>query len=70
MTAGQTGIPQKSFGTEKSTRKKNPMNKKRIYLDHSATTPMAPEAVAAMQPYLSDIFGNDTMTIVDVSLRR
>jgi cysteine desulfurase len=29
-----------------------------IYLDYSATTPVAPEVVAAMQPYLSDAFGN------------
>jgi cysteine desulfurase len=29
-----------------------------IYLDHQATTPMAPEAVAAMLPYLDERFGN------------
>jgi cysteine desulfurase len=29
-----------------------------IYLDYSATTPVAPEVAAAMQPYLSDVFGN------------
>jgi cysteine desulfurase len=29
-----------------------------IYLDYSATTPVAPEVVAAMQPYLSETFGN------------
>jgi cysteine desulfurase len=28
------------------------------YLDYAATTPMRPEAVAAMQPFLSEIFGN------------
>lgn len=28
------------------------------YLDHAATTPMRPEAVEAMQPYLSEAFGN------------
>src|SRR5437899_3996051 len=28
------------------------------YLDHAATTPMRPEAVAAMLPYLTDRFGN------------
>ena len=30
----------------------------RIYLDHNATTPLAPEAAAAMTPYLTDNFGN------------
>jgi cysteine desulfurase len=28
------------------------------YLDYAATTPMYPEAVAAMRPFLSDAFGN------------
>jgi cysteine desulfurase len=28
------------------------------YLDHAATTPMRPEAVAAMQPFLAGTFGN------------
>ena len=28
------------------------------YFDHAATTPMHPEAVAAMLPFLSDRFGN------------
>src|SRR5438128_11458780 len=28
------------------------------YLDHAATTPMRPEATAAMLPFLSDRFGN------------
>lgn len=30
----------------------------RIYLDYNASTPTAPEAVAAMQPFLSHHFGN------------
>jgi len=30
----------------------------RAYLDHSATTPMAPEALAAMRPHLEARFGN------------
>jgi cysteine desulfurase len=30
----------------------------RVYLDHAATTPMRPEAVEAMLPYLSGEFGN------------
>ena len=29
-----------------------------IYLDHNATTPVAPEALAAMRPYLEREFGN------------
>jgi cysteine desulfurase len=29
-----------------------------IYLDHAATTPMRPEAIAAMEPYLTEAFGN------------
>jgi len=31
---------------------------KRIYMDHSATTPVAPEVLAAMLPYFSEKFGN------------
>jgi cysteine desulfurase len=30
----------------------------RIYADHNATTPLAPEVLAAMLPYLRDRFGN------------
>ena len=30
----------------------------RIYLDHSATTPLAPEVLEAMLPYLQQFFGN------------
>lgn len=32
------------------------MNK--IYLDHAATTPIIPEVLAAMKPYLKDYYGN------------
>ena len=28
------------------------------YLDHAATTPLRPEALAAMTPYLTGTFGN------------
>ncbi len=31
---------------------------RRVYLDHAATTPMRPEAIEAMAPYLSGTFGN------------
>jgi cysteine desulfurase len=31
---------------------------RRIYLDYNASTPIAPEAAAAMQPYLTEHFGN------------
>jgi cysteine desulfurase len=31
---------------------------KRIYLDHNATTPITPEVLAAMLPYLTEEFGN------------
>jgi cysteine desulfurase len=33
-------------------------SRKGIYLDYSATTPMAPEVAAAMQPYFTTTFGN------------
>src|SRR2546428_2329504 len=29
-----------------------------VYLDHSATTPLDPEVLQAMLPYLTDEFGN------------
>ena len=29
-----------------------------VYLDYNATTPLAPEALAAMMPFLRDDFGN------------
>ena len=40
------------------------------YLDHAATTPMRPEAVAAMLPYLTDRFGNPSGTHAVARLAR
>ena len=34
------------------------MSTQPIYLDYNATTPLSPEVAAAMQPFLSGIFGN------------
>ncbi|MFP6678941.1 MAG: cysteine desulfurase family protein [Dehalococcoidia bacterium] len=34
------------------------MNEKLIYLDHAATTSLREEALAAMMPFFSDVFGN------------
>lgn len=34
------------------------MNRRAIYLDHAATTPLAAEALAAMQPFLGEQFAN------------
>lgn len=34
------------------------MNDTRIYLDHAATTPLDPEVLDAMMPFLTDRFGN------------
>ena len=31
---------------------------KRVYLDYAATSPLCPEAAAAMRPYFSDVFAN------------
>ncbi len=38
---------------------------RRIYLDYSATTPVHPEVLAAMQPYFSETFGNPMSLYAD-----
>lgn len=35
---------------------------KRIYLDNAATTPIAPEVLEAMLPYLQEVYGNPSST--------
>ncbi len=34
------------------------MNEQRIYLDYNASTPIAPETVEAMRPFLTEHYGN------------
>lgn len=34
------------------------MEKRRLYMDYSATTPVKPEVVEVMQPYFTEFFGN------------
>ncbi len=34
------------------------MEQRRVYLDHSATTPTDPRVVEAMKPYWGEVFGN------------
>ena len=34
------------------------MDKKPIYFDHAATTPLCKEALDKMLPYMTEIFGN------------
>jgi cysteine desulfurase len=37
-------------------------NNMRVYLDNAATTPVAPEVIEAMTPYLGEFFGNPSST--------
>ena len=43
---------------------------KRIYLDHSATTPLDPRVLEAMLPYLSDHWGNPSSLYVEAQEAR
>src|SRR3990172_2782958 len=40
------------------TEKENLMEKRSVYMDHAATTPVLPQALEAMLPYFSEKFGN------------
>lgn len=40
------------------------MGERPIYLDHNATTPVLPEVVDAMLPYLREKFGNPSSSHV------
>jgi cysteine sulfinate desulfinase/cysteine desulfurase-like protein len=44
------------------------MNKRLVYLDHAATTPVDPRVIEAMQPYWSQVYGN-TSSIHSVGRR-
>lgn len=41
-----------------------------VYLDHNATTPIAPEVADAMWPYLTDLFGNPSSSTPQGRLAR
>lgn len=47
------------------------MNKRPIYLDHNASTPVLPEVLDAMLPYLKQYFGNPSSNhVYGIELRR
>ncbi|MFQ5471822.1 MAG: cysteine desulfurase family protein [Dehalococcoidia bacterium] len=46
------------------------MTRSRIYLDHSATTPLDPRVLDAMLPYLSDHWGNPSSLYVEAQEAR
>jgi cysteine desulfurase len=63
MTRAQRAFNSKSLTTrldrpilERYSAIRVPM--KRVYLDHNATTPIRPDVLAAMMPYLTDEYGN------------
>ncbi len=39
-------------------RERGTMSEQRVYLDYNASTPIAPEAVEAMRPFLTEHYGN------------
>ncbi|MHB9154732.1 MAG: aminotransferase class V-fold PLP-dependent enzyme, partial [Endomicrobiales bacterium] len=34
------------------------MQKRKVYLDHNATTPLDPGVLEAMRPFLTEVYGN------------
>jgi cysteine desulfurase len=59
IAAGQS-CPRSGIGTGDARRAERAAD--RIYLDFNASTPLAPEVVAAMTPYLKEGFGNPSST--------
>src|SRR5262245_56681344 len=43
---------------DENSRRRTGTDMDRVYLDYNATTPLAPEVAAAMQPFLNGEFGN------------
>ncbi len=44
--------------------------RKRVYLDHAATTPLDPRVLEVMLPYLSDFWGNPSSLYVEAQEAR
>ena len=42
----------------------NKMEKRKIYMDYSATTPVKKEVLEAMMPYFTETFGNHQVSIL------